>query len=169
MGVQGAGSRAAEVDVDSVLLGAVTLRSSEPVVIDDLRDESRFGSFVRMREQGMISGVSVIVSGREQPFGTIGAFSDEPRTFSQDDVHFLQAVANVLAAAIERQRNQDALGEVRRRTPRQLDDMTTLHALSERLSNKIELSDVLQEVLSAVVGLHGAERGVPCFTTATAA
>ena len=38
--------------------------------------------------------------------------------------------------------------------------MTTLHALSERLSNKIELTDVLQEVLSAVVGLHGAERGV---------
>ena len=69
-------------------------------------------------------------------------------------------MANVLAAAIERQRDQDALGEVRDELARQLADMTTLHALSERLSNKIELTDVLQEVLSAVVGLHGAERGV---------
>ena len=94
------------------------------------------------------------------PFGTLGVFSDLPRTFSQDDVHFLQAVANVLAAAIQRRHDQDALGEVRDELARQLADMTTLHALSERLSNKIELTDVLQEVLSAVVGLHGAERGV---------
>ena len=141
-------------------LAGLALQSSEPVVVEDIRDDSRFEVLDPLGRQGMISGVSVVITGRDQPFGTIGVFSDQPRTFSQDDVHFLQAVANVLAAAIERQRDQDALGEVRDELARQLADMTTLHALSERLSNKIELTDVLQEVLSAVVGLHGAERGV---------
>ena len=42
----------------------------------------------------------------------------------------------------------------------QLADMTRLHALSERLSNNIELTAVLEEVLSAVTGLQGTERGV---------
>ena len=141
-------------------LAGLALQSNEPVVLEDIHADSRFEALDPLGRQSVISGASVVVTGRDQPFGTIGVFSDLSRTFSQDDVHFLQAVANVLAAAIERQRDQDALGEVRDELARQLADMTTLHAMSERLSNKIELTDVLQEVLSAVVGLHGAERGV---------
>ena len=147
-------------DAGADYLAGLTLQSNEPVVVEDTRADSRFEFLNPLGRQGVKSGASVVVPGRERLFGTIGAFSDRPRTFSQDDIHFLQAVANVLAAAIERQRDQDALGEVRDELARQLADMTTLHALSERLSNKIELADVLQEVLSAVAGVHGSERGV---------
>jgi signal transduction histidine kinase/ActR/RegA family two-component response regulator len=42
----------------------------------------------------------------------------------------------------------------------QLADMTRVNTLSQRLSNSIELGAVLEEVLSAVVGLQGAQRGV---------
>ena len=113
-----------------------------------------------LREHGVVSGLSVIIQGRERPFGTLGAFTDRPRTFARDDVHFLQAVVNVLAAAIQRRRDEDALAEVRDELAIQLADMTRLHALSERLSNNIELTAVLEEVLSAVTGLQGTERGV---------
>ena len=82
-------------------LAGLALQSNEPVVLEDIHAESRFEVLDPLGRQSVISGASVVVTGRDQPFGTIGVFSDLPRTFSQDDVHFLQAVANVLAAAIE--------------------------------------------------------------------
>ncbi|WP_341530881.1 PAS domain-containing protein [Nostoc sp. UHCC 0302] len=57
----------------------------------------------------VVSGMSVVIHGKERPFGILGAHSTKQRTFSRDDIYFLQAVANVLATAIERQRVEDAL------------------------------------------------------------
>lgn len=49
----------------------------------------------------------------EDPFGVLGAHTQSFRAFSEDDVNFLQAVANVLAMAIERKEAQEKLEEVR--------------------------------------------------------
>jgi signal transduction histidine kinase/DNA-binding response OmpR family regulator len=52
------------------------------------------------------------------------------------------------------------LAAVRDELAIQLADMASLHALSERLSNSLELHEVLEEVLSAVAGLQGTDRGI---------
>jgi len=83
-----------------------TLHSEAPVVVDDLRSEERFAGPALLREHGVVSGVSVVV-GRKRPFGVLGAHSEERRAFTGDDVNFLSAVANVLAAAIERERAEE--------------------------------------------------------------
>ena len=57
----------------------------------------------------MVSGLSTIIHGRQRPFGVLAVHTIRRRTFNQSDVHFLQAVANVLAAAIERQRAEREL------------------------------------------------------------
>lgn len=57
----------------------------------------------------VVSGMSVVIDGKERPFGVLGAHTTKQRTFTRDDIYFLQAVANVLATAIERQRVEDAL------------------------------------------------------------
>ena len=106
------------------------------------------------------AGCSVIIQGRDRPFGTLGVFSRPAEDFSPDDVHFLQAVANVLAAAIQRKRDEQELAAIRDELAVQLADMTRLHALSARLSNSLELPTVLEEVLAAVTGLQGTDRGV---------
>jgi two-component system sensor histidine kinase UhpB len=51
----------------------------------------------------VVSGMSVVIRGRKQPFGVLTAHTKEPRTFTEDDANFLSTVANVLAAAIERE------------------------------------------------------------------
>jgi PAS domain S-box-containing protein len=56
-----------------------------------------------------VSGMSVVIHGKERPFGVLGAHTTKQRTFTRDDIYFLQAVANVLATAIERHRVEDAL------------------------------------------------------------
>ncbi|CAA9353847.1 MAG: hypothetical protein AVDCRST_MAG93-7252, partial [uncultured Chloroflexia bacterium] len=55
--------------------------------------------------------MSVIVQGREWPFGILGVHARELRTFTEDDINFLQAIANVLAAAIERKRDEEELAK----------------------------------------------------------
>jgi PAS domain S-box-containing protein len=82
--------------------GGFTLLSSSPVVVEDLRMESRFKAPALFLEHGIRSGVSVIIHGRGKPYGILGAHTKRVRSFTGDDVHFLQSVADALAAAIER-------------------------------------------------------------------
>jgi diguanylate cyclase (GGDEF)-like protein len=49
----------------------------------------------------------VPIAGRNQAFGILTAHTFQQRTFSEEEVHFLQSVANVLAAAIERRRSEE--------------------------------------------------------------
>src|SRR5512135_739528 len=141
-------------------LSGFTLISNEPVVVEDLRAESRFGISALLRDHGIISGMSVVVYGRDRPFGTLGVFGARPRTFTQDDAHFLQALANVLAAAVQRRRDEEELALIRDELAVQLADMTRLHALNVRLSTRLELAEVLQEVLAALTDFQGTDAGV---------
>ena len=81
-----------------------TLRFSEPLIVEDLRTETRFNGPDLLHEHGIISGISVIIPGRPQPFGVLGAYTSTRRHFSRDDIYFLQAVANMLAEAVARKR-----------------------------------------------------------------
>jgi PAS domain S-box-containing protein len=58
---------------------------------------------------GTIHGASVILPGEGQSLGLLGAYTARQRTFTEDDLNFLQAIANVLAEAIERKRADEAL------------------------------------------------------------
>ena len=80
-----------------------TLRAGEPVVVDDLRTETRFKPQM-MQHYGVVSCMSAIIHGMDRPFGVLGAYTTTQRRFTSDAVHFLEAVANVLAGAIARQR-----------------------------------------------------------------
>lgn len=79
-----------------------TLHSNEPVIVEDLRTETRFSAPPLLNDHGVISGMSVIIQGKERPFGVLGVHTSRRRTFSKDDANFIQAIANVLAESIER-------------------------------------------------------------------
>ncbi|MEZ4864860.1 MAG: PAS domain S-box protein [Caldilineaceae bacterium] len=80
-----------------------TLQAQSPVVVRDLRTESRFQAPALLTEHGVRSGMSVTINGPQGPYGVLGVHSQQVRSFATYDVDFLQAVANTLAAAIGRQ------------------------------------------------------------------
>lgn len=88
-----------------------TLLSHEPVIVSDLRTEKRFSGPKLLHDHQVVTGISVVIHGKERPFGVLGAHTIRSRTFNRDDIYFLRAIANVLATAIERQRVEDALRE----------------------------------------------------------
>lgn len=74
-----------------------TLETGEPVYTDVLEETA-------LCELGITSGLTVPVHGLDPttPFGVLAAHTRAPRGFSQDDVNFVQAVANVIATALSR-------------------------------------------------------------------
>ncbi|HSO61977.1 MAG TPA: GAF domain-containing protein [Desulfobacterales bacterium] len=86
-----------------------TLQRNEPVLMPDIHSETRFTPDYLMREHGIVSGMSVVIEGRERPFGVLNASAKHRRHFTENDVNFLKSIANVLAAAIERKQAEDAL------------------------------------------------------------
>lgn len=83
-----------------------TLLSGGPVIVPNLASESRFNAAPLPYPQAK-SGVSVIISGEQHPFGVMSAYGSKSCCFEQDDVHFLQSIANVLATAIERKKAEE--------------------------------------------------------------
>ncbi len=79
-----------------------TLLSNEPVIVEDLRTETRFRGPQLLNDHGVISGMSVVIQSKNRPFGVLGVHTSRQRAFDKNDAYFLQAIANVLAEAIER-------------------------------------------------------------------
>ena len=84
--------------------GGYVISAKEPVVTEDLSEEDRFEAPPILLEHGVVSTVSVAIEGGERPFGIICASTRERREFTADDLHFLGVAANILGAALARER-----------------------------------------------------------------
>jgi PAS domain S-box-containing protein len=89
-----------------------TMATSEPVVVEDLASEERFRPSGLVTSHGVASGLTVLIGSPERPWGVLGAHSDQPRAYPPDDIEFVQAMADTLGSAIERQRSEHELGRV---------------------------------------------------------
>ncbi|MEK7816675.1 MAG: PAS domain S-box protein, partial [Actinomycetota bacterium] len=92
-----------------------TLDTNEPVIVEDLRSEERFHGPPLLVEHEVVSGLSTIITGKERQYGVLGAHTRSKRVFTSDDVNFLVAVANILAAAVERTRMENELKDAEER------------------------------------------------------
>ncbi|HYP60128.1 MAG TPA: PAS domain S-box protein [Thermomicrobiales bacterium] len=124
-----------------------TLQSHEPVIISDLRTESRFTQVDLMREHGIISGMSVIIQTPERAFGVLSGHTSQQRTFSIDDVHFLEAIANILATAIARQQAYDLLG---RRVEERTSELRMLLDITHDAAATLDLQPLVGLILDRV-------------------
>ena len=93
------------------------LSRSEPVVVENLSTETRFRQSQLLLDHGVVSSMSVVIEGRERPFGVLSAHSARRRRFGGPDVNFLTAVANVLSAAVERHAEEEISREAALRDP----------------------------------------------------
>jgi signal transduction histidine kinase len=83
------------------------------VVIEDLLAEERFQVSAVLLEHGVVSGVLVALRGPDLPFGVLSVFTAQARFFSQDELHFLRAIANALEAAVARKRVEAVLHDAK--------------------------------------------------------
>jgi PAS domain S-box-containing protein len=82
-----------------------------PVLVEDLRTDDRFTALSVAREHGVVSSLTVPIYGPTRPLGVLAVHSARRRPFPEADVHFAQAVANVVALVMERHRQEARLRE----------------------------------------------------------
>lgn len=99
----------AMVDAGQHSQAGYALQCNQPVVVEDLAGEARFDPAALLLDHGVVSGLSVIIPGRERPFGVLGAHTSKRRKFKNEDVHFLESVAHILSAAIQRGTSESAI------------------------------------------------------------
>lgn len=106
---------AATVGTETNTQAGFTLLAGEPVIVPDLRREERFQGDSLLREHGVVSGASVVIPGTAAPAGVLVVHTRTLRRFSGEDAFFLQSVANVLSAVMDRRLADRAVQESERR------------------------------------------------------
>jgi PAS domain S-box-containing protein len=102
------------VSAAATTLAGFTLLMNAPVVVVDTHTEERFEIPFIFTKHGVRSSVTVIIHGRERPYGIFGVQTRALREFTKEDVDYLQAAANVLGSAIERIRAEEDLARSER-------------------------------------------------------
>jgi signal transduction histidine kinase len=104
-------ARHATIDAGLDSQAGYTLASHKAVVVNNFESETRFTGMPFLQDHQVMSGMTVTIYGyaHEKPYGVLGIHAKEPRWFSEDDIHFVEAIANVLGMAIERKRIEGTL------------------------------------------------------------
>ncbi len=111
------------------------MESGLHVIVDDWESEQRFSMPPALRVLGVRSSLAVPIAGKERPFGVLDIHSTQPSRFTPQDVHFVQASANVLADSLERHSADEALRH------------RVLHDALTGLPNRLSFIDSLRDAL----------------------
>lgn len=147
----------ARVGAGTGFLAGLTLQSNRPVVVADLATDERFAGEPLFADHGIVSGISAVIGGSDEPFGVLGAHTAKPRRFGNDEICFLQAAAAVLANAIAVRRAQQASLELNRELERRLQDtLAELRSATEEFEAfSGAISHDLRQPLHTVGGFVG--------------
>jgi len=102
----------ATVGADLESPAGYALHTGKPVVSNNLGTDERFRTPELLRSHGIQRAINVILIGEGKPFGVLEADSRSDGVFSEHDIDFLQAVANLVGIAIERLRAHRSLQEM---------------------------------------------------------
>jgi two-component sensor histidine kinase len=138
-----------------------TLASGRPVVVDNLKEETRFSGQPLLDEHGVVSGITAPIAGRDgRAYGVLGAHTPERRKFQDYEVSFTGAVANVVAGAIQRrqldQRHELMIRELRHRSGNLFSQLLALFSQTAKNSSSIE--DLVTKYEARVLALANAHR-----------
>jgi PAS domain S-box-containing protein len=90
-------------------LADFTLRTQQPVVVQDMRTETRFRAPLLPTHHHVVSGLCFPISGRTRPFGLLALHTTRRHHFTKEQVDFAGVLAQLLALAMVRQEAEENL------------------------------------------------------------
>jgi diguanylate cyclase (GGDEF)-like protein/PAS domain S-box-containing protein len=94
--------------IDPSSLSGRVLSSGQSTMIENLEQDHR-AQDPRLEAQGAVSAALAPVHSATRGYGVLAVYATERRTFTEEDVHLLQTVASILAAAHDRAIGERAL------------------------------------------------------------
>lgn len=149
------------VSTDRDSQAGFTLAAGGPVIVENLATESRFSGQPLLHEHGVVSGLTIPIAGRDgRTYGVLGVHTTRRRSFSENDVSFLAAVANMIAGAIQRrqldQRHELMIRELRHRSGNLFAQLLALFSQTAKTSKNI--AELVPKYEARVLALANAHR-----------
>jgi two-component system, sensor histidine kinase PdtaS len=151
-----------------------SLRTGMPVLVEDIRNDARFGPDEMLERHGVVSLINVPIKTDESVYGSLEIDSDAKR-FSADDLPFLQVIAHLTSLSLMRNHAQaDAAAAARTAASSAAGRALDLRELKHRMANNLQaimwalnvemrktndaaVRDALQRVVRRVSGIGKAE------------
>lgn len=134
-----------QISFEGDSLEGLILRSKNPILVHTLKSETHFTPPPILVEYGAVSGVGIRIGTMEQPLGILEVFSLQLQTFSEDDIHFLQSMANIIASAIDLKRQQEKWAAVEHSLRQQLEKAQSAHPAVQIQWDQYEIKSRLVE------------------------
>jgi len=99
--------------IEDSLIGQV-VREGKPLVVPNVVVEKQYRYPELARKNGLASLLSAPMISRDKVIGTVNIYTAEERTFSDDEIDFVKAVAGQAAIAIENARLMSETLEMKR-------------------------------------------------------
>ncbi len=151
----------ARVEAGRASLAGLAIQCAEPVIVDDLRTDQRFHISPLLREHGVVSGLSVIISGDPYPFGVFGVYTKTQRTFTKGDINFIRGVVNVLAAYVKRKAMEELLGALTQDLDRKVNERTALVRLLQEVTVAANDAETISEAMRVALEKISKYTGFP--------
>ena len=149
------------VSTDRDSQAGFTLAAGGPVIVENLATESQFSGQPLLHQHGVVSGLTIPIAGRDgRTYGVLGVHTTRRRSFSENDVSFLAAVANMIAGAIQRrqldQRHELMIRELRHRSGNLFAQLLALFSQTAKTSKNI--AELVPKYEARVLALANAHR-----------
>lgn len=153
--------------MDPSTIGAVTLRIGSGIVgqaalerhtiaASNAREHSSYVDHPGLTDDAYSSQLSspLVVEEHQRLVGVISVHTIAPHEFSDDDIEFLEAVAGVLAVAIDSSRQSARTDD---QLQQKVNELSTLQRVSRVIASSLDLTEVLKLITEQAVHLIQAE------------
>lgn len=103
----------ATIEMSGDSAAGYVIRTLKPLAISDNRTDHRFTVSSLYRQHNLISSVLVPLYGQERPMGVLAASSARARDFTEEEIAWLQVLANVLSMRLEQRRLEQGVNDKR--------------------------------------------------------
>ncbi|MGD8352175.1 MAG: PAS domain-containing protein, partial [Nitrospirota bacterium] len=124
-----------------------TLKTGEPVIVEDWAEETKFRMPQLLRDHGVQSGMSVAILGREVPYGVLGVHSSRKRQFPPSDIDFLSSIAILLAEAWDLNKTENLLRRAKQEWEDVFNTITDIITVHDADFNIIRANAAAREAL----------------------
>jgi signal transduction histidine kinase len=121
--------------LDDSFLGIV-FRRKKPMQLEDVRHSALYQNVEMARREGLASLLSAPLVFSGQAIGTLNIYTGAPRSFSNEEIHILRALAELSAIAMEKARLHERIVDVEEQL-RQNEKFSALGLLAAEVAHEI--------------------------------